>query len=63
MIRVLFDTNIVLDILLKREPFVIEAAALWAANDEEEIVGYVSATTLTNIFYLARRQGGSDIGT
>jgi predicted nucleic acid-binding protein len=31
-------------------------AALMDAIESERIVGYVTATTLTNIFYIARRQ-------
>ncbi len=53
--RVLFDTNIVLDVLLKREPFVADAQALWEANDDGRITGYISASSLTDIFYVARR--------
>lgn len=56
--RILFDTSIVLDVLLKREPFVAEASALWEANDNAELTGCINATTLTNIFYIARRQAG-----
>ena len=54
--RVLVDTNIILDDFLEREPFVEDAAALMEAIESERIVGYVTATTLTNIFYIARRQ-------
>ncbi len=54
--RVLVDTNILLDDFLEREPFVEDAAALMEAIESERIVGYVTATTLTNIFYIARRQ-------
>jgi predicted nucleic acid-binding protein len=54
--RVLVDTNIILDDFLEREPFVEDAAALMEAIEFERIVGYVTATTLTNIFYIARRQ-------
>jgi putative PIN family toxin of toxin-antitoxin system len=53
---VLVDTNIILDNFLEREPFVEDAAALMDAIESERIVGYVTATTLTNIFYIARRQ-------
>ena len=59
--RILFDTSVVLDVLLKREPFVADASALWAANDADEIVGYINATTLTNIFYVARRQASLEL--
>ncbi len=58
--RVLLDTNVILDVLLKREPWVKDASALWQANDEGEIVGYVVASALTDIFYVARRLKGLD---
>jgi predicted nucleic acid-binding protein len=53
--RVLLDTNIVLDVLLKRAPWVVEASAIWKANDDGRIVGYLMASALTDIFYIARR--------
>ncbi|NJL40346.1 MAG: PIN domain-containing protein [Leptolyngbyaceae cyanobacterium SM1_4_3] len=53
--RVLVDTNIVLDFLLQREPFSQNAEMLFQAIDKEEVVGYITATTLTDIFYIARR--------
>ena len=57
--KVLVDTNIVLDFLLQREPFFQDAELLFAAIDAGQIVGYVTATTLTDIFYIARKQTGS----
>lgn len=53
--RVLVDTNIVLDFLLQREPFFQDAELLFQAIDVGEIVGYVTATTVTDIFYISRR--------
>lgn len=53
--RVLVDTNIVLDFLLQREPFSQDAELLFQAIDVGEIVGYVTATTLTDIFYISRK--------
>lgn len=53
--KVLVDTNIVLDFLLQREPFFQDAELLFHAIDVGEIVGYVTATTLTDIFYISRR--------
>jgi predicted nucleic acid-binding protein len=55
-VRVLIDTNVVLDYLLEREPFLQDAEALFQAIASEQGVGYVTATTLTDIFYIARRQ-------
>lgn len=59
--RVLFDTNVVLDVLLKREPWLQDSLALWQANDEARLVGYITATTITNIFYIARRASGAEM--
>lgn len=53
--RTLVDTNIVLDFLLQREPFFQEAELLFQAIDVGEIVGYITATTLTDIFYISRK--------
>lgn len=47
--RVLFDTNVVLDVLLRRAPWHAEADILWQANDEGKIAAYISSTTVTDI--------------
>ncbi|WP_017717819.1 PIN domain-containing protein [Kamptonema formosum] len=54
--RVLVDTNIILDFQLVREPFIREADALFQAMQSDRIVGYVTATTVTDIFYIVRRE-------
>ena len=54
--RVLIDTNIILEVLLEREPFVGEARTLLENIRIGRITGYVTATSLTNIFYIVRRQ-------
>jgi len=56
--RVLLDTNIVLDVLLKREPWAADARAIWQANDQGRITGHILASVLTDIFYIARKQAG-----
>ena len=48
--RVLLDTNVLLDVLLAREPWLAEAAAVWRASDDRRIVGYLTASTITDIF-------------
>ncbi len=53
--RVLFDTNVVLDVLPSRDPWVAQSSAAWQANDEGRIVGYITACTIADIFYIARR--------
>lgn len=53
--RVLIDTNIILDFLLQREPFVQDAELLFQAIKSGRVVGYATATTLTDIFYIAKK--------
>jgi predicted nucleic acid-binding protein len=59
--RLLLDTNVILDVLLRREPWRADAEAVWRANDERHIAGCLTAMTLTDIFYVARRS--SDLAT
>lgn len=57
-VRVLVDTNVVLDQLLQREPWHTDAQAFWRARDARRIVAYLPASVLTDIFYISRRQVG-----
>jgi predicted nucleic acid-binding protein len=56
--RVLIDTNVVLDFLQEREPFVENAARLFERIDTGEVEGFIAATTITNIYYIIRRAAG-----
>lgn len=53
--RILFDTNVLLDVLLFRDPWYQEGYTLWKFHDQSKISGYVTATTVTDIFYVCRR--------
>lgn len=50
--KVLFDTNIILDVLLDRERFVEPSASLVSLAENNIIDGYLCATTITTIDYL-----------
>ena len=58
--RVLLDTNVLLDIYLNRMQFA-SAFHILQAQKENQIQGYISASSLTDIYYIARRQKGADI--
>jgi predicted nucleic acid-binding protein len=58
MKRVFIDTNVVLDFLLEREAFVEDAVKLFAKIDASEIIGFIAATTITNIYYIIRKAAG-----
>ena len=54
--RVLLDTNVILDFFLEREPFYEAASKLFEAIAEERLFGFVSASSVTDIFYICRKQ-------
>jgi hypothetical protein len=58
--NVLIDLNVVLDVILQRQPWFAEASLIWDANRRGQIQGHLVATSLTNLFYIARRILGSD---
>ena len=57
--KVLLDTNIVLDVLLDRNPFAEHAAYLMSKVENAEVQGYLCATTITTIHYLMTRALGA----
>ena len=57
--RVMVDTNIVLDVLLKREGFFKQSKSVLSLCEERKKQGFVSASAVTDIFYLTRNALGS----
>ncbi len=53
--RILLDTNVVLDVLLKREPFYAMGKELLHLARYAEIEECVSASAVTDIYYVAQR--------
>ena len=54
--RLLIDTNIVLDVLLKREPHFQDSAAVWKLCETDQAEGYVSAMSFANLVYVMRKE-------
>ncbi len=55
---ILFDTNVVLDVLLDRPPHAAVGAALFTAVHRGTLRGLLGATTITTIHYLAQKTKG-----
>ncbi len=53
--KVLLDTNVVLDFLLEREPFASDAMKIIAAIERGQIEGYLCPTSVTTLHYLIAR--------
>ena len=56
MKKIFADTNIVIDLLSRREPFFEEAATLFSMADKKQIEISVSSLTIANTSYALLRQ-------
>ena len=52
---VLVDTNVIVDVLLKREAFMKEAQIIITKCADREITGYLAAHSIPNLFYILRK--------
>jgi len=59
-LKLLLDINVILDVVLRRSPWVDEAARLLAAVENGEAEGFIAAHTLTTIhYYVSKHRGRS----
>ena len=59
--NVLVDSNVVLDILLQNEGLYIGSTAVFAYAEQNLIDGYISASAVTDIFYITKKRHGKEI--
>jgi predicted nucleic acid-binding protein len=57
-VNVLFDTNVILDVLMDRDPYVDAASKLFALVDNGRLKGSICATTVTTVYYIAAKDFG-----
>lgn len=57
--KILIDTNIILDHLLARKPFAENAAWIFSAVEKGNLEGSISGTTVTTIHYLVTKALGA----
>lgn len=53
--KLLVDINVILDVVLAREPWAADSARLLAAIERREHEGWVAAHTVTTVHYLVAR--------
>jgi len=56
--KILIDTNVVLDILLQRQPWYANASLIFSFAQQNYIESYISASAITDIFYIAQKDIG-----
>jgi predicted nucleic acid-binding protein len=58
--KVLIDTNIILDFALERQHFYGESEQIFILAQHRQIEGYVSASTFGDLYYIIRKDKGRD---
>lgn len=53
--RVLLDTNVIIDVLAKREPFYRDALMVLRYSEMGKITGIITASCVTDIMYILRK--------
>src|SRR5262245_36460707 len=53
--RILLDTNILLDVLTKRQGHSDNSAKVWTLVHSELVEGYLSAISVNNLYYIVRK--------
>lgn len=54
--RVFFDTSVLLDHLLEREPFADDATQLWSMAERRQIEGCIAAISFNFVYYIVRHE-------
>ena len=57
--KVFVDTNILLDVLGRREPFYADSARVWTLAETGRVQAFASVLSLPNLFYVLRRASGA----
>lgn len=55
MKNIFSDSDIIMDLLAKREPFYIHSASLFSLIDSGKLHGFVSSLIFSNLFYILRK--------
>lgn len=56
--RVLLDTNVIVDVALERHPFYNQSIQALSFVYRRQIEGYVSASTFSDLYYIIRKEKG-----
>lgn len=54
--KVLVDTNVILDVLCNRKEFVADSLRVFQCCEAQHITGYISALSIPNIVYIMRKE-------
>ena len=58
--RALVDTNVLLDVLGRREPHWTQASQIWTLAETGRLEACISAISYNNVYYIVRKWGGKE---
>ncbi len=58
--KILIDTNIIVDVALIREPFFVDSDRILLLSEQGNLQGYISASTFGDLYYILRKSRGKD---
>lgn len=58
--KILLDTNIIVDDALEREPFLEASEQVLVLVEQGQLEGYISASTFSDLYYIIRRARGRE---
>lgn len=58
--KILIDTNVILDVLCNRQDFVEDSLKVFKYCEANQITGYISALSIPNIVYIMRKELNSE---
>lgn len=58
--KILLDTNVIVDVALEREPFFPDSDRVLSFVEQGQVEGYISGATFSDLFYIIRRSKGRD---
>jgi predicted nucleic acid-binding protein len=60
-LKVLIDTNIIVDVALERQPFYPDSQKILSIAYHQQIEGYISASTVSDLYYIIRKVKGRSL--
>ena len=61
--NVLADTHVILDVILKREPYFAASYEIMNLAVQDKVCVMITASSVTDIYYLLRKSGKDDISS
>ena len=59
--KVLLDTNVILDFALERQPWFVDSEEIIYLAEQKQITAYISASTISDIYYIIRKIKGKEL--